>query len=334
MRSRFHPPAWTRVPPLISGDGTRLVVPGVAKPPSSSPNSCWGGTCVKPVWPFERRGPMPGQDPRERLRWYVVDTADGRLVAAPPVTAVAAAGPWLDPTGRRLYILSSSADPPGSDVGAATLVGYDLASGGEVGRVVLPEITLGLHRAGSRWTDDLPGVALSPDGHRLAVVHPDLSAVTLIDAERLEVERVVAVHRRVGLAGRVLGWLGLAPSAAAAKGTPGTTVSAVFGPDGRRLYVSGFAFTDFEQGQTLGLRAIDVASGEIVAEAEALATDAEPLAVRPAPDGRSVYAERITDGGAFALLRLDAATLDLAAQRLFPGDRQVVLVSRERSGRV
>jgi hypothetical protein len=328
VRARFHPPAWVQTPPLVSGDGTRLLVTGVARPPSDVPNACWGGSCLAKSWPFERRGPAPQQDPRERLRWYLVDTRDGRLVATMPVP-VAAAGPWLDPAGSRLYVLSASVDTLGVGVGPATVTGFDLESGTETGRDVLPDLLLGLHVEGGQVRNDLPGVALSPDGRRLAVVHPDLAAITLIDAERMEIERAVAVHGRESIAARVLAWLGLAPAEVAAKGEPGTTISAVFAADGRSLYVFGYTSTDYEEGQTLGLRTIDVATGEIVAESKDLATGAEPLAVRPAPDGRSVYVVRATGDGGDALLRLDALTLDLGAQRLFSEDRQVILVSNE-----
>lgn len=264
-------------------------------------------------------------NPPPMLRWYVYDTASGRLR-----TTVDAAGPqmwgvWIDPTGSRLYYLVGSTSPPGTAGAATRIIAHDLRTGAETGQVELPEVGGGVWREEGYVTMQLmPGAALSPDGSTLAVVATDLSRVTMIDTGRMAVERQVAVRSTPGALERLGRWLGLLPAEAAAKGTAGTRVAAVYAPDGRHLYVFGettvmSADEPFAR-HGLGLTVIDLTNGEIVASAF---PDVWFLQVLPAPDGHAIYTVQGTLDD--LVQRVDAETLEVEAERTFAGDRWFML---------
>jgi hypothetical protein len=122
----------------------------------------------------------------------------------------------------------------------------------------------------------------------------------------------------------LLEWLGLAPSAVAAKGlSEGTHRQAVFGPDGQRLYLFGTTSEMLANGDLitrgLGLRLVDLTRGALVGEALA---DEQISHLLPAPDGRHVYAfgpiqpaSMVAEGDPRRLRRLDATTLAVLAER-------------------
>ena len=317
-RIRFRTPSRV-VTPRLSADGSVLVV----------------------LAPGGEQGDVPA--------WLVFDSATGRLR-----TTIAAEGrccwnyeraggesPLIDPEARRLYQLVVSSvpgNPPGRPA-PVRVVAVDLTTGAEVGRLVLPDEVAGL------WQDDRPeidgdryfrpGVALSPDGRHLAIVHPEVAAVTLIDTARLTVERTVAIGRPKGTLDRLLGLLPL-PQEAEAKSPEGTSLAAAFGPDARFLYVFGYEDTGFDAGNRptfagLGVRVVDLDRNELAAEA--LAQDQIDV-VLPAPDGRGVYVfgpeepDGPGSGGGpvnHVLRRLNAATLDSLAERDLFGERQILL---------
>jgi hypothetical protein len=274
-------------------------------------------------------------------RWYVLDTATGEVRGGGGVGGPVA---WtaLDPDATRLLRLVSSADAPFPEPGAApSIVGrpsiatgpgraqltvHDLLTGAELGQVELSDVLAGswpsgrTAPAGGEPIDAYlwPGVALSPDGRRVAVAHADAERITLIDVETMAVERTLPLRPPTSL----WEWLPFAPRSAHAKYAEGTGKTAVFAPDGRRLYVWGHESRLAEDGrlrfESTGLVAVDVPSGTVTGRALV----GHPIArVVPAPDGRSVYVlGRESPAGLddlYVLRRLDAAGLaPLAEQRL------------------
>lgn len=298
-RARFHPPA----PALafeLTADGSRLVL-----------GRCEDGS------------------PEE----YVLDTSDGRVLSTlkgegPPCS-------WLirlDPAGQRLYRLVvpdfiGSASPP-------VLIAYDLASGAEVGRLVLDDLTAGFQRTGREIdgrpvvADWRPGVAVSPDGQQIVILHADRDALTLIDTGRLAILRTAQLSRPAGFLER----LGLQPRVAYAKGSDEGRIwgDVRFSPDGRRLYAVGSESRLDAAGKPswrgLGLRVIDVARAAITAGVLV----GEPISwVMPSPDGSAVYvfSFRPRWEGTSTLRRLDARTLKITAERELAGYRDLYVLT-------
>ena len=182
-----------------------------------------------------------------------------------------------------------------------------------------------------------PGFAISPDGRQLAVVHADREAVTLIDSERLAVERAIRLSRPTSLGDRLLQLLPLAPRGAAAKEpAEGAWLQAAYGVDGDRVYVWGIESTVDDAGRWdyygSGLSVVDLTVGTVAAE---VLLRTEVHGVWPSPDGASIYVvgydePRSLDAGAnvFPLFRLDAATLATFAKREFSAPRWLVLQPR------
>ena len=172
----------------------------------------------------------------------------------------------------------------------------------------------------------IPALAVSPDGRRVAVVHAGEEAITLVEAERMALDRTVEMEQPASTWGRLLAWMSPAPRAASAKALEGTERRAVFAPDGMRLFVSGTQ-ASVEDGEPvfrgLGLRAIDVESGAIDAE---LPGEAPIDRIVPSPDGGSLYVvtsvthpatEPAAGATPFRLQRLDSDTLEPIAERAF-----------------
>jgi hypothetical protein len=302
VRGRFNPPANGLVP-FVSEDGERLAFkphsPGIYEPSAE---------------------------------WYVLDTTTGETLAHvkdPGIACFRGGRGLFDPAlQERVYC---PVEPDLRDAeGPAPLrvVAYDLESGEKAGEVALPEALIGGWRTG-RTVEDLPvwaflepAVVLSPDGGQLAVVHAGAEAVTLVDAGRLAVERTLGLHHAQSL----LDWF--APAVAQAKGlSDGTVREAVFSLDGAQLYVFGqdFSAAMDEPAGARGLGLVDLAQGEIVAEA---LPDSQIQWAQPAPDG-TLYVFGTTDQdlgpheiratSPSTLWRLDARTLEVLAQREFSG---------------
>lgn len=182
-------------------------------------------------------------------------------------------------------------------------------------------------------TEYWPGVALSPDGRTLAVVHPERDAVTLVDTRSMRITRIVAFAQRASVWQRLAALLPFWPQTAAAKALEGTFRGAVFAADGRHLYVYGSRFTldgDQEVAHVLGLTVVDLTSGAMT---KPILTDEAIERVIPAPDGSGVYVMSFTrtDQGGTAglhLRRLDATTLRPRAARTFDTNRELCVLPK------
>lgn len=271
--------------------------------------------------------------PMQMRAWEVYDTATGQqLATATPPVEGEVWQTWLDAAGQRLYRLVIPGSPEDQAPRPVRLIAYSIMTGDEMGRLDLPGVLAGTFRPGGLAMSGqplslylTPGAALAPDGRRLALAHADAELVTLVDVERLAVERTVALARRTG----PLDWLGLAPQIAQAKEwrEPGTTRQAAFSPDGRRLYIVGNTYNGITP-HYLGLRVMDLQSGRVIAEVLA---DEWIDGVLPALEGQSLYVFGLEDDPLRwarprqRVRRLDAGTLTVLADRTFEGPFQLVL---------
>lgn len=136
-----------------------------------------------------------------------------------------------------------------------------------------------------KMTSIVPGVALSPDGAKLYVVHADVDRLTTVDLSGRTVSAVDI--------GAPTAWLdrlfALTAGVAHAKGPMDAFARyAVVSPDGARLYVSGYDFTmttndggwDVAE-EMQALRVLDLINGRILAE-----RDAPNHTLRLTPDAR------------------------------------------------
>jgi hypothetical protein len=130
----------------------------------------------------------------------------------------------------------------------AKLVITDLTTGREIGSFALPDVLVG------SWTDETkgdastgepffvsisPGVAISPDGQQIAIVHATDDGITLVDTTALKVERTLTMKPKTGLFDRLFALLPLVPQTASAKMGEITNARATYTADGKRLYVFG-----------------------------------------------------------------------------------------------
>lgn len=265
---------------------------------------------------------------------YTFDTRNGNITGRARLDPQCCWPSLLDPSGTRLYSLSAPATG-GRQEGPspATVTAFDLTSGRETGRVELKGTRIGSWRpAGSsstRFYQDTPGFALSPDGRTLAVVDGSRDVLTLLDAPSLKVRKTLSIARKAGWLER----LGLASAAAEAKEMIGTTVEAQFSLDGRSLYVTGQRGS-VEQGKYslkgLGVRLVDVATGTVLAQA----LDGQRFWwTLLSPDGSSYYTlgpvdPSGTSDGPVVMRRLDTRTLGLRAERGFPEYYQLYLLGK------
>jgi hypothetical protein len=302
--------------PLLSADGARLVVAGGL--------ACDPGGCTDQTW-------------------EVYDTETGKLLSTITGAGEPVGPSVIDPEGTRLYVpFYERPAADGEGPWPLRIAAYDLATGEEAARLAVPDVLAGNWQAGT--VDDAPlmrqvnpAFALSPDGSRLAVVDAAVTSLTLIDAETMTVEATHGIHRPESVAQRLARWLGIAPREASAKGMAGPSASAVFAVDGTALYVTGSELrigdtVESISGTGLGVRRIDVASGEITAE---VLSGQEVTQVLPAPDGNAVYAlgsvtpwwDSQIGESSYLLRRLDPETLKVTAERMYPQWPQVVMLA-------
>jgi hypothetical protein len=216
---------------------------------------------------------------------------------------------------------------------------YDLRTGRRVRRIVLQGALAGrwrTHRvvSGSPVDADwIPGFALSPDGRQIAVLDGRSDSLTLLAAPSLRIEGQERIVRRQSALEGLASALGLAPEIAEAKGqSQGEALQLQYMPSGRALLLSGTRFLPdsrhpYGAARSLGIRLIDVASGQIQAER---VTGRRIVGLWPAPDGSAVYVElqgwRKGTGWLTILRRLDPSTLHVLAGRTFAPASWVSLV--------
>lgn len=303
LRARFNP----EVPVIVDGlspDGSRIYAR---------------------AWP-------PREATAERL---VLDARTGTVLAREPtfswagdqVTAV------TDERGRRQYALLVPRVPNATGPQPVQLGGRDLRTGKELWRVSIPSLSAG------RWPTDrlidgravhsslVPGLAVSPDGHQLAVVRG--GTLWLIDAEsgKLISQRA---YGKTSFLERLF-----APSIAEAKSwDESVVVSASFFPDGRLLHVRAQSSQVDARGepahQYLGMVAVGLADATVLGsdiKMELGWYDNRIRWVRPSSDGRWLYVflERtgsFADPKGYVLRRLEPSTLKVLAERRFDSSRE------------
>ena len=274
-RTRFEPPLATRVVGM-SADGGRLVL--VLSQSSVTP---------------------------PRSEWYVLDTRAGRTLSTVEMEGWEHGRSWLAPDAATVYRIFRL----GARGNAPVLVAFDLATGGERGRLELPD-------------PSAAAIELSPDGRRFALIDAAGSEVTVVEAARLAIERVVPTALDGGPRG---GWR-----------------HGVFAPDSRRLYLwqdrpharhtdgvaSGYCASchgpagpppprvaPAPDPKRPNVRLLDLEGGRVLTDG----LHGEPVdRLVPAPDRRSVYAVQTArpEGGSanprdlrMRIRRLDAVSL-------------------------
>jgi dipeptidyl aminopeptidase/acylaminoacyl peptidase len=279
-----------------------------------------------------------------RLRLF--DTLSGRSIAAFPTGNDQGFWDsyWLSPDGARVAVYHQ---PDSDDAPRTPLVAvYDLLGGVEVGRVSVDGVLAGQWltkrtvdgEPALLWAHWLPGVALSPDGQRLAIVHAERDYLTVVDTRRVAIERAVPLTRPTHILDLLLDLF--RGRVASAKGpSEGVTRQARFSPDGRLVYVITTAKSPAMTRDGLATRradtleVIDAATGRLLAQA--LKGDWVSW-VKPAVDGRSLYVlsqEQRGDAGdevsaprRWLLRRLDGRTLAVRAERELDDFRSLLIL--------
>jgi hypothetical protein len=333
-RARFHPPApvWNLFD--LSADGSRILARR-------------GVISVSSGRDFVAR------DPQE---WYVFDTGSGRVLATIASTEPGP-GPsgrqpsWLSPDGGRVYRLVLAKTPDGPGPYPLVIVSHDSTTGDELGRLELPDVRGGEwtseRRVGGRSVQESvsPALAFSPDGRTLAVVDAAGTSVTLIDAQRLSVERRVRLSPATDPA-EAVARLPATPEAPYVADEnvyrEDRSLWAAYTADRSGLYVGGWESRVDDVGmqtcRALEMRRIDLDTGGIVGRASTILIS-PPLWI--APDGESVYSLDLTEqkctyspGEAWLMLRrLDAETFAPLAERELADYLGIELVPRLPNGR-
>jgi WD40 repeat protein len=296
----------------LSRDGTRLV--------TGIPMNCGPGYCPTPIF-----------------RLY--DTRDGQLLTTLTGTGLEFSGTFIDGDAHRLFATSFNHGVRGEGSWPLHITSFDLDTGNQLGSVTLSDVLF--TQGPTRTIDQMtvtetygPAMALSPNGTRFAAVDATAGELTIVDTTSLTAAATYAIHRSESLAGRAARWLGLAPQPAAAKTMDGRYLDLVFSADGRFLYLSGVEgsvddVTGESTGRGLGVKTIDVETGEIVATT----LDEHFIQeVVPAPDGQSLYVVdsevvpwTVDHEVPYRLSRLEAQSLQSRAERTFPGQVRIEL---------
>lgn len=276
----------------------------------------------------------------------MLNAADGSVIAKlqlPPGCCLQ--GMLYDAANHRLFILETPAAGASAKQAVPVtplLVSYDLATGRETGRLRLDGVQAGSATMTGQASNDpvlemwTPGFALSPDGSQIAILDGESDKLLLVDARQMTVARTMELARPQSflerLASTLLVTLGLIPATASAKEWIGVDLSMWYSPDGHHFYVTGRKGEIGSDGKWtesgLGLRLVDVSSGQIVAEAF---SNRWVTQVMPGPDGSAVLAEAEDpmDADPVTLDRLDPTTLAVTAERHFFDPPELYILTRQ-----
>jgi hypothetical protein len=265
--------------------------------------------------------------------FYVLNAESGAVVSQVSVSA----RPWdsilVGPSSQRLYAMTMPDHISGCGTQTSyhpQIIAYDLQARRKAGSVRLKGVLAGSWNTrrtmngitvSERWQ---PGIALSPDGSHLAVVDGHDDTLTVLQARTLHVDGSKPLTRPQTALETIAGILGLAPSAAEAKGEiDGAELQAQYTPDGRSLIVTGTCLHPdrrhfYSSSESLGIRLVDVATGRV----RAWLHDGKTVTgVFAAPDDSAIYSEAQgwtrQDGWQVTLRRHDPATLAVLAHRTF-----------------
>lgn len=320
-RSGFNP----EVPVIVDGlspDGTRIYARN---------------------WP-------PRDATAERL---VLDATNGRILEREPAFVITAdtIAVTTDERARRQYRVLVPTDPTATAPRPVDLSAWDLRSGKELWRLSLPSQSAGESLLAGEWKTGriidgievrsrlVPGLALSPDGRRIAVVRAfgccgSKRTVWLIDAS----SGALMSERTYGLDTSLLDRL-FAPSIAMAKSLDESViVNASFSADGQLLYAYSHSSQIDDQGeakhQYYGMVAVALEAAAMRGHDikwEMYWFDNRIEWIRASPDGKWLYlfVERRgnADPKGYFLRRADASTLRVLAERPFDGYRQPFLLA-------
>ncbi|MFL5759156.1 MAG: hypothetical protein ACJ789_05420 [Thermomicrobiales bacterium] len=266
--------------------------------------------------------------------WKLFDVATGSVSAT-----IQGNGDWgsvqIDPVSWRMYQLQVS-DPSSAPTQThpAKLTVFDLNTGHVAGQTDLPDVQMG------SWTDESrgdkatgeplfvefsPGIAISPDGRQIAIVHATDDGITMVDAATLTVERTLTMHAKTSLLDRFFASLPLAPRTASAKMAELTDTHAVYTADGRQLLVYGDDSQIKDDGPVYhgrGISLVDVKDGTIEAHAlDGIALD--QIVALPGDNGLylagTVWKDYSpTESAPYMIAHLDLDTLNVLASRELP----------------
>jgi hypothetical protein len=268
-----------------------------------------------------------------RLPFYLLNAGTGAVVRH----VMVAAKPWdpilVGPHVQRLYTMTApdhinSCGP--QNAYSPLIAAYDLRTGRGVAELRLKGVLAGSWDTKRTMNGIIiseswqPGIALSPDGSQLAVFDGHADTLTLIQARTLRVEGTEPLSPPQSAPQSVAAMLGLAPAAAEAKGEiDGANAQIQYTADGRSVILTGTQLRPdrrhfYSSSKSLGIRLVDVASGQI----RAWLRDGKMLdGTLVAPDGSSLYSEvqgwTRSHGWQTTVRRHDPTTLKVLARRTF-----------------
>jgi DNA-binding beta-propeller fold protein YncE len=282
--------------------------------------------------------PPAGYQAEDETRLYWIDVSSQKIVAE-SVLPFATRQIAFTSDGSSLAVYGVHSDKPNDFNPAAQAALVSLADMSIVWHTTIPNLMDGYYGEDpTLQTHDFlgytPGVAFSPDGGTLYIVHADAEKLTTID---LLGRRIVTVDIQPALTW--LDWLiSLTADPAYAKILNGTMKEAVISPDGSRLYVTGRTYKTVADEQeevsfneiALGLQVIELPSGREISRLET-----ETSEIEISPDGARVFlfgwASTSVWTDVVETAQPDVRALHLPGRRLVPGyalDGTEVLLSQ------
>lgn len=287
---------------------------------------------------FARSWP-PAEINGQRL---VLDARTGKVLEREPAFSLEGdlVASVLEGEGRRVYALVTSPDSRATGPREVSVGAWDLRTGRELWRRALPSLLAGewlTGRVGSEGevrAELVPGISLSPDGRRLAIVRAFDCCVVhgtiwLVDTSTGGLISQRAYDKAASIFERLFG-----SSMASAKEDEGTFVSASFAPDGRVLYVHSQSWRVDTGYQYLGMSAIEIDGARVLGSDIKMETwwyQNRINWLNPSSDGKWLYVFLQRTGNAdpkgYVLRRLDPRTLAVLAERRFESYRYAFVLA-------